>query len=458
MRKFTASLLAKWITKSLRLLKLGGGTALPGLLAERIFPSLLSELGENFSKGIILITGTNGKTTTARLVTSVLKANGFRVIHNFTGSNLTRGILGQILIETDFRGNFRADFGVFEVDEATTEKAARALKPRIILVTNLFRDQLDRYGELDKVASIINDSFQWASEYIILNGDDPLVSSLGKDCKIPKIFFGINTPSFSLPKSVVDLNHCPICDEELHFTSRLYGHLGDYRCLKCGFQRPNLDISAFDIKFNEDFSLNFKVNFKGEVAEVRSPLYGIFNVYNFLSALSLCTALNIDLKSTVDVLSEATPAFGRLERLNLDSKECVLLLAKNPVGFSINIDTVKRDKTKKNFLIILNDNLADGTDTSWIWDVDFESLKDEDFRFVICSGIRAEDMALRLKYAGIPQIKIEIINDVKQAFQKAISLTNDKERLYILPNYTAMLEIRGYLAREGLLRDFWRAG
>jgi UDP-N-acetylmuramyl tripeptide synthase len=457
MRKFTASLLAKWITKSLRLLKLGGGTAFPGLLAERIFPSLLSELGENFSKGIILITGTNGKTTTARLVTSVLKANGFRVIHNFTGSNLTRGILGQILLETDFRGSFQADFGVFEVDEATTEKAAHALKPRIILVTNLFRDQLDRYGELDKVASIINDSFQWASEYIILNGDDPLVSSLGKDCKIPKIFFGINTPSFSLPKSVVDLNHCPICDEELHFTSRLYGHLGDYRCLKCGFQRPNLDISAFDIKFNEDFSLNFKVNFKGEVAEVRSPLYGIFNVYNFLSALSLCTALNIDLKSTVDVLSEATPAFGRLERLNLDSKECVLLLAKNPVGFSINIDTVKRDKTKKNFLIILNDNLADGTDTSWIWDVDFESLKDEDFRFVICSGIRAEDMALRLKYAGIPQIKIEIINDVKQAFQKAISLMNDKERLYILPNYTAMLEIRGYLAREGLLRDFWRA-
>jgi len=457
MKKFIASLLVKSLTKSLRLFRLGGGTALPGLLAEKIFPSLLSELKENFSKGIILITGTNGKTTTARLVTNVLKAQGYRVIHNFTGSNLTRGILGQILIETDFRGNFKADFGVFEVDEATTEKAARALKPRIILVTNLFRDQLDRYGELDKVASIINDSLQWASEAIILNGDDPLVSSLGRESKAKKIFFGIITPNFSLSKSVVDLNHCPLCDEELAFASRLYGHLGDYKCTKCGFQRPNLDVSAFDIKFNDDFSLSFNVNLKGEVIEVRSPLYGIFNVYNFLSALSLCTALDIDLKSTIEVLSEATPAFGRLERFKVDSKECIILLAKNPVGFSINIDTVKRDRRKKNFLIILNDNLADGTDTSWIWDVDFESLKEEDFRFAICSGIRAEDMALRLKYAGIPQSKLEIINDVKQAFQRAVSLINDDERLYILPNYTAMLEIRGYLAREGLLKDFWRS-
>ncbi|MBC7329725.1 DUF1727 domain-containing protein [bacterium] len=302
MRKFIASLVAKSLTKSLRAFQLGGRTALPGFLAEKIFPSLLSELRENFSKGIILITGTNGKTTTARLVTNVLKAKGYRVIHNFTGSNLTRGILGQILI---------------------------------------------------------NYSLQWAS----------------------------------------------------------HGHLGYYKCLNCGFQRTNLDISA----------------------------------------LSICTALDIELKSTIDVLSEATPDFGRLERFKVDSKECILLLAENPAGFSINIDTVKREKRKKNFLIILNDNLADGTDTSWIWNVDFESLKDEDFRFVICSGIRAEDIALRLKYACIPQAKIEIINDVRQAFQRAVALMNDDERLYILPNYTAMLAIRGYLAGEGLLMDFWRS-
>ncbi|MGB9876356.1 MAG: MurT ligase domain-containing protein [bacterium] len=455
MKRFIASFSAKLLAKLLRGLRFSGGTALPGLLGERFFPSLLSELAERFSKGTILITGTNGKTTTARLITNILKTKGYKVVHNYTGSNLTRGILGQILLETGFWGNFQADFGVFEVDEATMEKAASALKPRIILVTNLFRDQLDRYGELDKVASIIKSSLKLASEFVILNGDDPLVSSLANEVNISKLFYGINETSISLPKSVVDLNHCPLCDEELHFNSRLYGHLGDYNCPRCGFKRPEPDIFAYEIQFNPDFSISFKVDIKGKVREVHFPLYGIFNVYNFLASLSLCVALGFDISSSLAIISQATPAFGRLEKFKVDSKECILLLAKNPVGFSINIDTLKRDKRKKNFLLILNDNLADGTDTSWIWDVDFESLNEENFRFAVCAGIRAEDIALRLKYAGIPPSKLEVINPIGKAFEKAISLMDKGEVLYILPNYTAMLNIRAYLAKEGILKDFW---
>jgi len=458
MKRFIATLSSKLLTKILRRLGVGGGTALPGLIAEKIHPSFLSELAPRFSQGIILITGTNGKTTTARLVANVLRANRYKVIHNFTGSNLTRGILAQILQEANIKGDFSADFGVFEVDEATSEKAAQALKPRVILVTNLFRDQLDRYGELDKVASIINSALNHAREWVILNGDDPLVSSLGENSPAKKMFFGINAPEFSLSRGVIDLNHCPKCDEELTFPVRFYGHLGDYICPKCGYKRPNLDIYAFNIEFREDFSLHFQINSRGKSAEVLSPLYGIFNVYNLLSTISICEALGFQLEKVLQSLGQITSAFGRMERFVLDSRECIILLAKNPVGFSVNIETVKRDKGRKNCLLILNDNLADGTDTSWIWDVDFESLSEEDFHFIICSGIRAEDMALRLKYANISPDKLEIINDIKSAFQRAVARTEPGERLYILPNYTAMLSLRSYLSKEGILKEFWREG
>lgn len=456
MRKLIAAIGSKLTTKVLRTLGISGGTALPGLIAEKIHPSFLSELAPRFSKGIILITGTNGKTTTARLIANVLRIKGYKVIHNFTGSNLTRGILAQILQEADIKADFSADFGVFEVDEATSEKAARALSPRLILVTNLFRDQLDRYGELDKVASIVSSSLRYAKEFVILNGDDPLVASLAENLTAKRIFYGIDAPQFSSPRGVIDLHHCPRCDEELFFLNRYYGHLGDYLCPKCGYKRPELDIFAFDIKLREDFSLVFRIKSSGKLAEVCSPLFGIFNVYNILSALSVFEALDFELQVSLQCLKQITSAFGRLERFFIDSKECIIFLAKNPVGFSINIETVKQDKSKKNFLIILNDNLADGTDTSWIWDVDFEILRETDFGFIICSGIRAEDMALRLKYANIPTKKLEIINDIKSAFQKAVALSTPGERLYILPNYTAMLSLRSYLARQGILKEFWR--
>ncbi|MBC7327763.1 Mur ligase family protein [bacterium] len=454
MRKIIAIAISKLFTSLLRATG-RGGTALPGLLAERIHPSLLAELASRFSQGTILITGTNGKTTTASLVANVLRAKGYKVIHNFTGSNLTRGILGQILEDVDLKGNFSADFGVLEVDEATSEKAAQLLKPRIMLVTNLFRDQLDRYGELDKVASIIDSSLKWVKERVILNGDDPLVASLGSELKIGKIFFGLNAPELSLSRGVIDLSHCPICDAELSFRTRYYGHLGDYVCPNCHYKRPQLDLFALDVSLREDFLLDFKVNHRGEVKNVISPLFGIFNVYNILSALSLCQSLGLETDFILETIARTSPAFGRLEKFCLDSKECIIFLAKNPVGFSINIETVKRDTRKKNYLIILNDNLADGTDTSWIWDVDFEILKDDQFGFIICSGIRAEDMALRLKYADLPLEKIEIKNDIREAFQMAIKMTSAGERLYILPNYTAMLSLRSYLSKEGFLQEFW---
>lgn len=446
------------LTKALRSFGIGGGTALPGLVAEKICPSLLSELAPRFSNGVILITGTNGKTTTARLIANVLKAKGYKVIHNFTGSNLTRGILAQILQEADIRGNFSADFGVFEVDEATSGKAAQALKPRLILVTNLFRDQLDRYGELDKVASIVASSLNYAREWVILNGDDPLVTSLAENAEAGKIFYGIDAPELSLSRGVIDLHHCPRCDEELSFSVRFYGHLGEYICPECAYKRPVLDIYASHIELGDDFSLRFQINCRGKLASVHSPLYGIFNVYNLVSALSVFEALGFELETTIQSLEQITSAFGRLERFFLDSRECIIFLAKNPVGFSINLETVKRDKAMKNLLIILNDNLADGTDTSWIWDVDFEILGEEDFRFIICSGIRAEDMALRLKYADIPQERLEVINDIKSAFQRAVAQTTPTERLYILPNYTAMLDLRSHLSREGILKEFWKEG
>ncbi len=456
MRKFLAIIVGKILIKAIRLLKVGGGSALPGLLVEKIYPDILSGLSEGiFTKGIIVITGTNGKTTTAWIISNVLEKKGFKVLNNFTGSNLPRGIISSIIEKTDIRCRKKFDYGVFEVDEAATKTIIPILNPSAILVTNLFRDQLDRYGEIDKTASIIFEAINSnknKKQTIILNGNDPLISSFSKKITVGKIlFFGIKKADYSV-ESVIDMKYCPLCNKEMVFSTRFYGHLGNYLCTNCGFKTPEMDFYADGIEFKKTFSLSFKIHIKErlDIYEINPMLFGFFNIFNITAAFSMLSFLNVDpdfIKKSIEITKFV---FGRMEKFESEGKNIMILLGKNPVGFAEDINVVDFDKNKKTYLIILNDNFADGTDISWIWDVPFEKINKESL--VISSGIRAADMALRLKYAQLSEKNLKIINEIPLAFQESLKLTQKGGTVYILPTYSAMLELRKYLIKKGIIK------
>ena len=456
MRKIFAVTVGKILLKIIRLFKIGGGSALPGLLIEKIYPGILSCFSSGFfEKGIIVVTGTNGKTTTAWLISNVLEKNGLRVLNNFTGSNLPRGIISSIIEKTGILNKKKFDFGVFEVDEASTKTLIPVLNPCMILVTNLFRDQLDRYGELDKTASIILEAINSnknREQTVILNGNDPLITSFSKKINAKKIlFFGMGKADYSV-ESVIDVGYCPLCSKELAFSPRFYGHLGNYSCKNCGFKTPELDFYAGSVEFREKFSLYFKINVKGysETYEIRPLLFGFFNVFNITGAFSVLFSLNIKPDFIKKSIEKTKFVFGRMEKFESDGKGIMILLGKNPVGFAENINVVNFDKNKKVYLIILNDRFADGTDVSWIWDVPFEKISQDSF--IISSGIRAADMSLRLKYAQVPEKNIKTINGIPLAFQESLKLTKKGEMLYILPTYSSMLELRKYLLKKNVIK------
>lgn len=442
-------LLAIWVAKLTlaltRLFRLGEGTALPGWIAEKIDPRFINKIAGRLKHGIVVITGTNGKTTTVKMLVEILYEEGYRVLHNPSGSNLTRGVASSLIQSVNFLGtNFKADIAVFEIDEATMPEAMTKLRPKIVLVTNLFRDQLDRYGELDKTAEIIGKSLRGFSDLLVLlNGDDPLVSSLFKYSEGKVKFFGLgdsllNTKS----KAALDSKHCLECGHELSYLNSYFGHLGDWQCPKCQSKRPSLNYYAYNLELKPEAS-GFNINLHGEETSVILNIPGLYNVYNALAASALGDALDCKKSTISHALKEFSSAFGRLEKFKKENKEITLLLIKNPTGANQALETIFLNKKEKNILLALNDYFADGTDVSWIWDIDFENL-DLDNNLFICSGVRAEDMALRLKYAGVKISKIILEKDLERATKLLLLKTSTAKLSYILPTYTAMMEIRNF--------------
>lgn len=438
-----------------------GGTTLPGRTAQKIEPGLVSKLAHETGKGSLVVTGTNGKTTTAALITSIMKEFGSSYVHNQSGSNMSWGVATAFVEAASLSGNISTDYAVMEVDEGAFPGVVNNLKPGVIIVTNIFRDQLDRYGEIDRIQNTIRQGLeaQPAGGFQIINADDPSLVALAGSENHCRLTYGIDIelPVDHIQDSVKDLKICPQCFNELAYKRIYYAHIGHFYCSNCGYSRPEPDIKLTGYEENRTGSSRLEVQYPGGLLKFNCPLLGRYNLYNILAAISCAFALDIPAKTIICALEKATPSFGRMEQFTYKNKKVVIALIKNPVGANEVLRTVLNREGDLSLMVAINDKIADGTDVSWLWDVDFEQLSSRDIQLsaVISSGLRAWDMAVRFKYAGIMPDLIDINKNTEKALQSALAKTVSGGTLFILPSYTAMLEIRRHLNRMGLGKPYW---
>ncbi len=448
----------KIIGSIVRLAGAGGGTTFPGKVVRSLHPRFVPEVLSGLELGCVLVTGTNGKTTTAALVADILKTANIPLVHNRTGANLMSGIASALIKQSLVDLEKYTKLGLFEVDEAVLPEAIDETDPRIVLINNLFRDQLDRYGELDTLAGKMKASVEKLSpeSTLILNADDPLVSSIGAHLKCKVIYFGINTDAYSLKgiEHAADSKHCSLCGTRLEYGYHIFGHLGNYRCPKCGAERPDPDVFAESVRLKGFDGSNCSIRTPAGNMELWIPLPGLYNVYNVLGAIAVSLTLGIEPEAIADSIEQFKAAFGRVEKIQIDGRKLVMILAKNPAGFNEVIRALSNIEGGLNIIFALNDNIADGRDVSWIWDVDFENLKGKISR-VICSGIRAWDMALRIKYADTEAPFLWIEPHVGRAMERLIESVEKDGTVYVVPTYTAMLDARRILSKKGYVSPYW---
>jgi UDP-N-acetylmuramyl tripeptide synthase len=425
-----------------------GGTTLPGRVLLRLDPQAIARLAPRLGAGSVVVSATNGKTTTAGMIASVLERQGTRVVHNRTGSNMAGGV-ATALLDTAPGGE---TLGLFEVDEAWLPAVARDLRPRAFLLANLFRDQLDRYGELAVLAERWADMVAEHGERaeFVLNADDPLVADLGRGR--PRVaYFGIGDDSMALPAlpHAADSKHCGRCGHAYEYEAVYLAHLGRYRCPHCGQSRPDPAVVAERVVLRGMSGSDLKLRTPDGSIELRLPLPGLYNVYNAVAAAALALALGVPLERVKAGLEGAQAVFGRVETLEVDGRLLSIMLVKNPAGANEVLRTLALEDGALHLWIALNDRVADGRDVSWVWDADFEGLAERIAR-VTCSGTRAEEMALRLKYAGV-EAPIATDRDLGRSLDEALAAGNGQP-LYALPTYTALLELRDLLAERGVAR------
>ena len=435
-----------------RISRRGGGTTLPGDVARMIDPKVLTKLAADLTRGSIVITGTNGKTTTARLVTWLLEGAGHKVVSNRAGANLIFGATAAALDKAGPDGKLRADWGVFEIDEASLPKAVEELKPTATLVLNLFRDQLDRYGELESIAKKIEQALSALRENstAILNADDPRVAEIGLGLPKPPLWYGLDDTTVAaheLPHAA-DARTCPKCGASLRFDAVYVGHDGVYECPNHDFKRPTPTMTAKNIKLPSFYRFSADI----EDTRIEVQLGGLYNTYNVLAAFAMARTLGLEPAYIAERLKNFRAAFGRQERVEFRGRILNLVLSKNPAGFNETLRTAVELAKGENFLIGLNDRKADGTDVSWIWDVDFEHLKGK-AKTVVPAGNRADDMAVRLKYAEVDATQPE--TDPGRALDLLIKTTNEGDIAHLLCTYTAMLDLRAELVRRGWAKPYW---
>ncbi|HEY4427377.1 MAG TPA: Mur ligase family protein [Solirubrobacteraceae bacterium] len=447
----------------------GGATTLPGKVLMRMDPGAIAALGRRLARGSLLISGTNGKTTTAAMTSSILDRAGLSLVHNQAGANMAGGVATSLLAATRAGGEIEGELGLFEVDEMWLASIAGQLRPEAILLTNLFRDQLDRYGELDAIADRWEQALRSLGSELVLNADDPLLADLGREHPGPT-YFGVDDDKLALAgmAHAVDAKHCRRCGAPYVFDAVYLGHLGHYHCPSCGQRRPGPSVRATDVSLEGVRSARFTLHTPAGRAEVLLALPGLYNVYNALAAAALATTLEVPLQTIVEGLKSTRAAFGRAETVTLSPnagrdvggdgaapRQLRILLIKNPTGANEVLRTLALEPGQHDLLAVLNDNIADGRDVSWIWDADFELLAGR-IRVVTCSGTRAPELALRLKYAGVEPSRIRVQADLGIALREAASdRAAGDTPLYALPTYTAMLSLRDLLVARGEARSAW---
>jgi UDP-N-acetylmuramyl tripeptide synthase len=432
-----------------RLAGRGGGTTLPGKLLATVDPGAVAKLAARLPLGSALVSATNGKTTTAALVAEILSPR-VRLAHNGAGANLVSGVASTLLSAR------KAELGLFEVDEAALPDVSRRVRPRAVCLGNLFRDQLDRYGELELVAE------RWRlavrelppDARLVVNADDPVVGDLAAE-REGSLTFGIEDEAHARRalQHAADSKYCLRCGRPYVYAAAYVGHLGDYRCPACGHARPPLDVAARSIELLRLEGAEFELDLAGVPQRVRLGLPGLYNVYNALAAASLALALGATPDEIAGGLERARPAFGRFERIDVGGRGMLMLLIKNPAGANEAIRTLLAEPPRL-VLVALNDAIADGRDVSWIWDVDFEPLLDG-LETLIATGSRAAELALRFKYAGLDPRAIEVVPELAAALDRGLELTPAGGELVTLPTYTAMLALRRVVTQRGHVRPYW---
>jgi len=423
---------------------------IPGKLLSKLDPGAIDRLAARLPAGTAVVSATNGKTTTTAMAAEILRPL-FRLAHNRSGANLVSGVASTLLAANG------AELGLFEVDEAALPEIARRIRPRAVCLGNLFRDQLDRYGELELVAGRWREAVAGlpADTVLLVNGDDPQVGALA-EAHERSVVFGLDDPRLARPtlQHAADSKYCVRCGTLYDYAAAYVGHLGDYRCPSCGHSRPRLDVAGRAVELHGLERVEFDLVTPEGARRVELALPGLYNVYNALGAATLARALGASLDEIAAGLSRFSAAFGRFERISVGTKRLLLLLIKNPAGANEAIRTLVDGGAPRVVAAALNDAVADGRDVSWIWDVDFELLLDG-LETLVATGDRAAELALRFKYAGLDGGQIVVEPSLARALDRGLELTPDGGELVVLPTYTAMLALQRLLAERGLVRPYW---
>jgi len=419
------------------------GSDFPGRIARRIYDGILRDLAGNITDDIIIITGTNGKTTTSNMIAEIIKEKGYSFVHNQAGANLMSGITTAFIEKSSFTGTRQFNYALLETDEANVPLLLKEVKPSVLLITNFFRDQLDRYGELDHTINLIKDAVRYTDIELVLNADDPLAAHFQDETGLHCWYYGFADTIYDVNKSRESREgrYCVFCGKELEYECYHYAQLGKFSCPGCGNKNPQCNFTGNELTM--DPTIELKVN----DIRINSPYQGFYNAYNILAAVSVCKLLGIQDEVIQSAIAQYQPRAGRMENFTVNGKRIVLILVKNPAGLNQTLSTLLYDPVKKNLFFALNDNAADGRDISWIWDADVELINEEaaNIENVICSGQRSGDIAVRMKYSGFKNENIIIKSDLQEGIEEAVR--RNSETNYILSTYTALFECRKILQK-----------
>jgi UDP-N-acetylmuramyl tripeptide synthase len=456
-RTFLALAAGKSAAHATRLAGRGGGTSITGMVARCVDPHVLERLVADRGVPVVAITGSNGKTTTARFTAALLRGEGVTVSHNSAGANLIQGVTSLAVSYADMRGQLPDGVLVAEVDEGALPKVAPELAPRALLVTDLFRDQLDRFGEIYAVADAIESVAAGLppESALIVNGDDPMVAMLARSRRGRRITFGFEIErSTDRITRAADTIRCPKCRSDLEYRYVYLSHMGDYSCPSCGFQRPRLDVAVTALEVVGLDRTRMEIQTPSGTLTIEIPQSGVHIAYDAAGAIAILVGLGVSLEHAVESLAAVGPAFGRLETIDAGGRALLLAFAKNPTSYNTTLRALATEEEPRQLLIAASNTLVDGEDFGWLWDVDFETMAPKVERAVV-SGTRADELANRLKYAGVPADRLTLVEDRPAALDAALADLPADRRLVVLTGYTPLIELRNEMMRRGWTGRYW---